>query len=71
MRPSLPLRTFETIDIRAPAGFDLEALNETIRQGLPEGVEMHVVGDPEAEALTPGRGAGQTVRTQGRGSGYR
>jgi hypothetical protein len=40
-------RTLETIDIRGPAGFDLEALNETIRQGLPEGVEMHVVGDPE------------------------
>jgi hypothetical protein len=41
------LRTLETIDIRAPAGLDLEALNETLRQGLPEGVEMHVVGDPE------------------------
>lgn len=39
------LRTLETIDIRAPAGFDLEALNETIREGLPEGVEMHVLGD--------------------------
>ena len=44
-------RLRETIDISAPAGFDFEALNETIRGRLPEGVQMQVVGtspDPPA-----------------------
>lgn len=40
-------RAVETIEISAPAGYGLEAVNSAIRERLPEGVEMRVLPDPD------------------------
>ena len=38
-------RVRETVELSAPAGTDLADLNETIREHLPEGVEIRVTGE--------------------------
>jgi hypothetical protein len=46
----LESRAVETVEISAPPGHDLEALNEAIRGGLPDGVELRVVREARDQA---------------------